>query len=104
MAMLLVRIRRGEIVRAAASDEMYRLMTNIYYDDYTLSEIPPYVETASKLGMVNASRSELVMVNAPGGDCVFFIWPPRTMKTNDGNMTMSSGLWPERFVFSLAIF
>jgi beta-lactamase class A len=73
MAMLLVRIRRGEIVSAAASDEMYRLMTNIHYDDYALSAIPPYVQTASKQGMVNASRSELVMVNAPGGDYVFYL-------------------------------
>jgi beta-lactamase class A len=73
MATLLVKIRQGEIVSAAASEEMYRLMTNVFYDDYALSQIPPYVQTASKQGMVNASRSELVMVNAPGGDYVFYL-------------------------------
>lgn len=73
MATLLTKIRRSEIISPAASEEMYRLMTNIYYDDYALSQIPPYVQTASKQGMVNASRSELVMVNAPGGDYVFYI-------------------------------
>lgn len=73
MAALLVKIRQGEIVSAAASEEMYRLMTNVYYNGYALSQIPSYVQTASKQGMVNASRSELVMVNAPGGDYVFYI-------------------------------
>jgi len=73
MATLLIKIRRGEMISQAASEEMYRLMTNVYYDDYALSQIPPYVQTASKQGMVNASRSELVLVNAPNGDYVFYI-------------------------------
>ncbi|HWV74990.1 MAG TPA: serine hydrolase [Pseudosphingobacterium sp.] len=73
MAQLLLKIRNGEIVSKAASEQMYRLMTNIYYDEYALSQIPPYVQTASKQGMVNDSRSELVMVNAPHGDYVFYV-------------------------------
>jgi beta-lactamase class A len=73
MATLLLKIRQHEIVSKAASEEMYRLMTNVYYDDYALSQIPPYIQTASKQGMVDASRSELVMVNAPHGDYVFYI-------------------------------
>lgn len=52
---------------------MYRLMTNIFYDENALSVIPPYIQTASKQGMVNASRSELVMVNSHNGDYVFYI-------------------------------
>ena len=31
------------------------------------------LQTAAKQGMVDGSRSELVMVNAPGGDYVFYI-------------------------------
>ncbi|AWW32375.1 serine hydrolase [Echinicola strongylocentroti] len=73
MATLLKKIRKGEIISPAASERMYRLMTNVYYDDYALSQIPPYIQTAAKQGMVNASRSELVMVNAPHGDYVFYI-------------------------------
>lgn len=73
MATLLVKIRNGEIISQAASERMYRLMTNIYYDEYALSQVPPYIQTASKQGMVDASRSELVMVNAPHGDYVFYI-------------------------------
>lgn len=73
MASLLVLIREDKAVSPAASERMYRDMTHIYWDDYALSQIPPYVETASKQGMVNASRSELVMVNAPHGDYVFYV-------------------------------
>ena len=73
MAQILVRIRRGEMVSKAASEKMYRLMTNVYYDEYALSGIPPYIQAASKQGMVDDSRSELVMVNAPHGDYVFYI-------------------------------
>lgn len=73
MASILVKIRNGELVSPAASSEMYRMLTNSFYTDYSLSQIPPYVQTAAKQGMVNNSRSELVMVNAPHGDYVFYI-------------------------------
>ena len=73
MAHLLVSIRQAEILTPAACERMYRDLTHVYWDDYALSQIPPYVQVASKQGMVNASRSELVMVNAPHGDYVFYI-------------------------------
>lgn len=73
MASLLIKMRKGTLVDETSSDEMYRLMTNSFYTDYSLSQIPPYVQTAAKQGMVNKSRSELVMVNAPHGDYVFYI-------------------------------
>lgn len=73
MASLLVKMRNRKLVNAGASDEMYRMMTNSFYTDYALSQIPPYVQTAAKQGMVDRSRSELVMVNAPNGDYVFYI-------------------------------
>lgn len=73
MASLLIQMRERTLVDEAASDEMYRIMGNSFYTDYSLSQIPPYVQTAAKQGMVNKSRSELVMVNAPSGDYVFYI-------------------------------
>lgn len=73
MASLLIKMRDRSLVDAASSDEMYRLMSNSYYTDYSLSQIPPFVQTAAKQGMVNQSRSEVVMVNAPHGDYVFYI-------------------------------
>jgi beta-lactamase class A len=73
MAELLVMIREGKAVTPAASERMYRILTHVYWDDYALSEIPPYVQVASKQGMVDASRSEAVLVNAPHGDYVFYV-------------------------------
>ncbi|GGF29620.1 serine hydrolase [Echinicola rosea] len=90
MATLLKKIRKGQVVSKAASERMYRLMTNVYYDDYALSQIPPYIQTASKQGMVNASRSELVMVNAPHGDYVFYI---ATKKNQDTRWEPDNAAW-----------
>ncbi|MFT4022885.1 MAG: serine hydrolase [Flavihumibacter sp.] len=90
MARLLLLIRKQQIVTPAACDKMYRLMTHIYYDDYALSQVPPYVQTASKQGMVDASRSELVMVNAPHGDYVFYIG---TKNNADTTWKMNNEAW-----------
>jgi beta-lactamase class A len=73
MCRLFTMIRNGRAVSAAASERMYRNLTHIYWDDNALSQIPPYVEAASKQGFVDASRSETVLVNAPHGDYVFSI-------------------------------
>jgi beta-lactamase class A len=66
-------IRQGKAVSEAASERMYRNMVRIYWDDKALSQIPPYVQTISKQGAVDESRSETVLVNAPHGDYVFSI-------------------------------
>jgi beta-lactamase class A len=73
MANLMVMIREGKTVSMAASQQMYRDLTHVFWDEYALSQIPPYVQAASKQGMVDASRSEAVLVNAPHGDYVFYI-------------------------------
>jgi len=73
MANLMVMIREGKTVSKAASEIMYRDLTDVFWDEYALSQIPPYVQAASKQGMVNDSRSEAVLVNAPHGDYVFYI-------------------------------
>ena len=73
MAELLVMIRAGRAVNGAASEEMYRILTRIYYDGEALSQLPPWVQAASKQGAVDRSRSEVVLVNAPSGDYVFCV-------------------------------
>ena len=73
MAELVVMMRERRAVSPAASDEMYRALTRIYWNDEALSQIPPYVQAASKQGAVNRSRSEVVLVNAPSGDYVFCV-------------------------------
>ena len=73
MAELLVRIRAGKAVSPAASAEMYRHLTRIYFTGEALSALPPWVQAASKQGSVDRSRSEVVLVNAPSGDYVFAV-------------------------------
>ncbi|KAA3439968.1 serine hydrolase [Rufibacter hautae] len=73
MATLVTMIREGKAVSPAASERMYRNLGRIYFDSEALSQIPPFVHTASKSGAVNRSRSEVVLVNAPHGDYVFCI-------------------------------
>ncbi|MBL1215484.1 MAG: serine hydrolase [Ignavibacteriae bacterium] len=73
MAELLIRIRNGEAVSENASEDMYRHLTRIHWDEEALSQIPPTVQAASKQGAVSRSKSEVVLVNAPHGDYVFCV-------------------------------
>jgi beta-lactamase class A len=73
MAELVVRIREGKVISPRASERIYRNMIRIYYDSESLSQIPPYIQVASKQGAVDRSRSEVVLVNAPHGDYVFCV-------------------------------
>lgn len=101
MAELLIKIRNGEAVSPAASERMYRNLIRIYWDGEALSEIPPYVQVASKQGAVDAARSEVVLVNAPHGDYAFCITTKNQKdqsweNTNEGYLLirkLSSLLW-----------
>ena len=73
MCRLFTLIEEGKAVSAAASERMIRNMTRIYWDERSLSQIPPNIHTISKSGSLDASRSETVLVNAPHGDYVFSI-------------------------------
>ncbi len=73
MAELLVKIREGKVISERASERIYRNLIRIYFDSHALSQIPPYVQVASKQGSVDQSKSEVVLVNAPHGDYVFCV-------------------------------
>ena len=73
MSKLMIEIKNGNIISKKSSDEMYRHLTRIYWDDEALSQIPNHIQVASKQGAVNKSRSEVVLVNSPSGDYVFCI-------------------------------
>jgi beta-lactamase class A len=73
MAELMLRIREGQAVSPDASEEMYRVLSKPYWDGEAVSQIPPTVQVATKNGAVDASKSEVVLVNAPSGDYVFCI-------------------------------
>jgi beta-lactamase class A len=73
IADLMVDIRVERVLSAELSQEMYRILSRIYYDGEALAFIPPWVQTISKQGAVSHSRSEVVLVNAPSGDYVFTV-------------------------------
>ena len=73
MTELFVLIRQGRAVSPAASQEMYRHLTRSYCTGEAISQIPPWVQAATKQGAVDHSRSETVLVNAPSGDYVFSV-------------------------------
>lgn len=73
MAELLVSIHQGKVVSPRASERIYRNLVRIYWDTKALSQIPPYVQVASKQGAVDEAKSEVVLVNAPHGDYVFCV-------------------------------
>lgn len=73
MATILERIYKNEVVSAEHSEEMYRLMSKSLWDKEALAMIPKNINVASKQGAVSASKSEVVLVNAPTGDYVFCV-------------------------------
>jgi beta-lactamase class A len=73
MAELMAAIRARRAVSPEADDEMHRILTRTFWDGEALAGIPPEVQTMSKQGAVNASRSEVCLVHAPSGDYVFSI-------------------------------
>lgn len=83
IAELLVMIREGRVVSPAASEEMYRLLTSSYWRGAALSQIPPTVQAATKQGFVGDSRSEVLLVNSPGGDYVFAVITKNQLDASD---------------------
>lgn len=73
MAELMARIREGKVISPRASERIYRNLIRIFWDGESLSQIPPNIQVASKQGMVDRSKSEVVLVNAPHGDYVFCV-------------------------------
>ncbi|MGB7212794.1 MAG: serine hydrolase [Gemmatimonadales bacterium] len=101
MTTLFTMIRERRAVSPAASEQMYRALTRIYWNGEALSVLPPWVQAASKQGAVDGTRGETVLVDAPSGDYVFSIitkdqadssWTPN----NAGNVLIrrvSALLW-----------
>lgn len=73
MASLLIQIRNNKAVSARSSERIYRNLVRIFWDGSSLSQIPPYIQVASKSGSLDSYRSEVVLVNAPHGDYVFCV-------------------------------
>ncbi|HKJ32131.1 MAG TPA: serine hydrolase [Balneolales bacterium] len=73
LAELVTQIFKGKVVSKAASEEMYRTMSRSFWDGEAMSQIPYWVNVASKQGAVDQARSEVDFVNAPHGNYIFCI-------------------------------
>jgi beta-lactamase class A len=73
IATFLARIRHGDLLGRAASDDLYRLLTRNHSGHAAISGIPPWVQAATKDGAVNQARSQTLLVNAPSGDYVLAV-------------------------------
>ncbi len=75
MGSIFEKIYRNEIFSATACERMMRCLGRNYWDeDEAISQIPPTIEVFSKNGCVNASRSEVLLVNAPTNPYIFCIF------------------------------
>jgi len=75
MGRLFEMIYRDQIFSAAACERMKRCLGRNYWDENeAISQVPPQIEVFSKNGCVDASRSEVLLVNAPHHPYVFCIF------------------------------
>lgn len=101
LARLVTTIRREQAVRPDLDRTMYRTMTRAYWNDMALASLPPWVQAATKQGMINQTRGEVVLVNAPHGDYVFAVITKnqadqRWVRDNEGEVLirrLSALLW-----------
>lgn len=91
MGSIFEKIYRNEIFSATACDRMMRSLGRNYWDlDEAISQIPPYIEVFSKNGCVNASRNEVLLVNAPNNPYIFCIF---TKNNKDIQWTHANEAW-----------
>ena len=91
MGTIFEKIYHNEIFSAAACDRMMRCLGRNYWDmNEAISQVPPYIEVFSKNGCVNASRSEVLLVNAPHNPYIFCIF---TNNNKDTQWTHANEAW-----------
>lgn len=91
MGILFEKIYRNEVFSATACERMMRCLGRNYWDeDEAISQIPPTIEVFSKNGCVNASRSEVLLVNAPHNPYIFCIF---TKNNKDISWTHENEAW-----------
>lgn len=91
MASIFEKIYNNKIFSPSACERMMRCLGRNYWDeDEAISQIPPTVEVFSKNGCVNASRSEVLLVNAPNNPYIFCIF---TKNNKDVSWTHENEAW-----------
>ena len=91
MGVLFEKMYRNEIFSPSICDRMMRSLGRNYWDvDEAISQIPPTIEVFSKNGCVNASRSEVLLVNAPHNPYILCIF---TKNNKDTQWTHNNEAW-----------
>lgn len=82
MARLFEMIFRKKIFSPAVSDRMIRVLSRNFWDDEGLSQIPPGVAVMSKNGAVDASRSEVMLVNSKKNPYILAVFTDNNKDTS----------------------
>lgn len=91
MGMIFEKIYNREVFSAEACDRMMRCLGRNYWDlNEAISVVPPTVEVFSKNGCINATRSEILLVNAPGNPYIFGIF---TKNNKDQRWVRENEAW-----------
>ena len=90
MVQLMELIAAKKLLNDTTSEKMLRLLGRNYWDEQALSQIPAGVFVASKNGAVNASRSEVLYVNADDARYIFCIC---TKNIQDKSWENSNEAW-----------
>lgn len=85
MARLFELIYDQKIISPSASERMMRVLGRNFWDAEALSQIPPTIEVFSKNGAVNASRSEVMLVNARKNPYIVSIFTKNNKDETWGN-------------------
>ncbi len=86
MGTLLEKVYRHQILSPAICDRMLRCLGRNYWDENeAISQIPPTIEIFSKNGCVDASRSEVMIVNGPHHPYIFSIFTKKNTDISWGN-------------------
>lgn len=90
MASLFEMIYYQKIISSSASERMMRVLGRNFWDAQGLSQIPPTIEVFSKNGAVNASRSEVMLVNSKRNPYILSIF---TKNNKDESWGDSNEAW-----------
>lgn len=90
MATLMEKIANGEVISAAASEKMLRLLGRNWWDENAISSVPPDAFVASKHGSLNQNRNEVLYVKGNSSRYVFCIC---TQNNKDQRWTPDNEAW-----------
>lgn len=91
----------GKAGSKTSCERMLRILSQQYWDDLILSQAAPDVFKAAKSGALNRHRSDVAVVNSPGGQYVLAVYTKdqedtRWTKDNEGNVairTLAGMVW-----------